>query len=536
MGIFSDLCPECGASVRRAAKFCSACGKPGPRSWAKCPACGKWVGGESRYCWHCRKPLNPELRGMTSGGIWQRPAGVFAQRFEVPQLHDLLTRGVTVETGTVAVLLDEGAFKGVLPPGHHSLLTLKERLPLWGKTLPRTVILVDGGDVALPLRVEALRTAEGLPVDFYGEVAFAFLPEQAEPFVANLIKAQPTVSYEALSFLLETDVRFVAENLAGTSTMDDLIRDPTRRLRFEDALRETLGASLERVGLQLVRVASAEFSGAEYEKLRQKMGEVDLKRRELEFDQRLRELLQSDEMKKLGSEQEMEAYVQQLAFDKGVAAESRTHQLALMQQVQRHEIEAKEVAYTFGQEMDRVGHEINLKIRWDDYDAERTVKAAEITDRVHDIKRAAEGKDVEQALGWREKKLALERQDEAERKRVAREDLGERVRIFEGVKLETMLATIDDPARREQLLELYHQTQMSGRSAQEILALAATRSPAAAQALTEMLQRTRAQVEAEYAEHKKLSVDAMERLESTMKAALASMAAASRQGDVHVIR
>ena len=67
MGLFSDICPDCGSKVSKRARFCSKCGRGAPEGWFKCPQCGKWVGNDSKYCPHCNHPLHPEDRINLAG-------------------------------------------------------------------------------------------------------------------------------------------------------------------------------------------------------------------------------------------------------------------------------------------------------------------------------------------------------------------------------------------------------------------------------------------------------------------------------------
>ena len=116
----------------------------------------------------------------------------------------------------------------------------------------------------------------------------------------------------------------------------------------------------------------------------------------------------------------------------------------------------------------------------------------------------------------------------AKKDKLKREDLSETSKIMEGKSMQTLLATIDDPDRREQLLKLNAQLQQNGRSAEEILAMAASSSPAAAQALTEMAKGNRQQMEREFQERQKMSEDAAQRLERIMTEALKATAEAGK--------
>ena len=194
----------------------------------------------------------------------------------------------------MALLLDAGAYKDAVGAGSHNLDSLARKINHWGSSPPRTAVLIESADTILPVRLEGLRSAEELEVRFYGEVIIRFNPKLAKNFIANLLKGNEELSLESISDLIEGEVRHAVEAFCNTSTIEDIVKDPTRRLRLEDQIKETLERASESWGLEVVRVSSAEFTGRAYEELRQKAGEVEEKRRELEFNQRLRELLMAD--------------------------------------------------------------------------------------------------------------------------------------------------------------------------------------------------------------------------------------------------
>jgi hypothetical protein len=300
--------------VRKAARFCNKCGSPAPGGWWKCPQCKKWVGAEANFCWSCKAPLHPESRADIAGGMWQRQPGAFAVRVRVAEMRRLLERGLEIEIGTVALLVEDGLIKAVLDPGRHTLETVgRKLLGLFTPPALQTVILVEAGDVVLPLRFSDLRTREELKVECYTEVCFRFVPSRGEAFLANVLKAQDSLSYEGLADWMRQEIRGALADGVQVSSIEELVKDPQRRLRIEDSLRKSLAVALERAGVELVRVASAEFTGPEYEALRERAGQVEVKRREIEFQMRMRELTTTDEMNRLKTESELEAYVRQLA-------------------------------------------------------------------------------------------------------------------------------------------------------------------------------------------------------------------------------
>ncbi|HOS76103.1 MAG TPA: SPFH domain-containing protein, partial [Verrucomicrobiota bacterium] len=224
--------------------------KLGPGRLVAVSALPEVVGAEANYCWNCKGALHPESRQALASGVWQREPGCFARRIEVAEVRRLLEKGLHIEIGTVALLVEGGKIKAVLGPGRHTLETLGRKLVgLFATPAPQTVILAEAGDVVLPLRFSGLRTKEELAVEGYTEVCFRFVPERGEAFLANVLKGQGQLSYEGLADWMRQEIRGAVADLAQSATIEDLVKDPQRRLRIEDSLRQALAAALERGGV-----------------------------------------------------------------------------------------------------------------------------------------------------------------------------------------------------------------------------------------------------------------------------------------------
>jgi hypothetical protein len=512
MGIFSDRCealvdkasgkaltgrdleqarqdsawPRCGNAVRKAARGCSKCGAPAPGGWAKCPKCGKWVGNESRFCWNCRTALHPEDRGTVSDGVWQKPAGTFAKRLDVGDIKALLHRGkIHVGEGALALLLRGGRYCDALKPGTHSMESLLERINHWGDPPPKTVVLLDAGDNVLPVRVEDLRSVEDMPVELYAEihVRFAATDAAAKAFLANVMKDERELTCDDLIRRFTSEIRYAVLNICNTSRVEDLFKDPERRLRVEDELQRVVKRTEEEYGFHVVRVSAAEFSGLAYEKLREKSGEIEVTRRNAEFDQRLRELLQQDRMHQIETQQDMEEFVRQLALEKDISAMRRDQAIKLLTLVQRGELTKQEAEQKFALQAQVLRSELDLAaMRGAHGRSEKIadVKADVESERLHDQA------DLESTRMWSD--LAAkedERIEGLEDRRAARrlEVLQKSAAIFDGVKIETLLALVEAPERRKDLLEMSRIHAAEGRSTDEILAMAAAQSPSVAETL-----------------------------------------------------
>jgi hypothetical protein len=417
-----------------------------PNGWCKCSACGKWVGQEAKFCWNCKEPFHPEAREFVAGGKWTRPAGIFAQRFETGDITPILRNGLLIEPGNAAILMREAKIKDVLNPGRHDLRTLADRIRLWGPDSPKTVVLVDDGSIGLPLRVTGLRTKEDMEVEFYAEGVIRFNHHEAEALIKSLLRAQEKVTYADLSGKLAGELEYVLKNHCMASPIDELFKNPDRRMVLEDTLDKALKACLTRNGLEFVRLGGMDFSGAAYEQLRARAGEVEEERRKNQLEQRMRELVTSDKMGQFKSEAELNDYVTQLAHEHDMGNVDRSGELELLKQVYRHEIEVKDA-----------DQRIQITIRA----GQEKIEAAKLDVIVREINTQ---QDIKETRDWLEVKQEKRRGDvEHEREKGA---------VYEKLSLETLIAMSTDPDQRAQLVKAFELKLQSGMSAKEILAQA----------------------------------------------------------------
>lgn len=515
MGWFSDECPQCHARVSKKARFCPKCGHGAPKGWVTCPSCRKWVGNDSKFCPHCNHPLHPDERIDLAGGVWDRTSGLFAQRFELSDVTGIVKSGLKIEEGTLAILLDAGKKVSILGPGRHTPEGTLRNLNWFGKPPPRSVVMVDAGDCVFRADFKGLRTAEELPVDVVAEITLRFDPRNADGFLENLFKENRTLDAEPVCNWLETEAKAAVKDLCLQSTVEDLVKDPDRRPRFEDAIGRALKELLKRSGLELVRVGYVDFISADYAKLRNQYGELDTKRRQLEFDRKLHELVLSDDSEKrehklarrTGFEDERyrelvitadatdkrrdleeqrkrdearrirdtEEYLAQLAEEKGLSGISHDSEIEVAKLAAVGKIDAKEAEEKLA--MLSREHKIAFAELEHKLETSRRLRADELDVAKHgaavgDIDRSEKIKDAESdaAVARRkidtsnyETKTAQELAQSAAKanldnlERMAKIDAEERRALadaFRGMSVEEMAAVLDDPGKRADILEL----------------------------------------------------------------------------------
>ena len=409
----------CGHNVPKKARVCSKCGSRAPGGWVKCPVCHEWIGNESRFCPHCNHPIHPEERIDFAGGIWDHGAGLFAQRFEIEDAAKILKQGIHVQEGTVAVLLDSGKEAGILGPGRHDTDGTLRKINWFGNPPPRSVIMVDSGDVIFKLDFDGLRTADENVVRMVAETTLRFIPSHADDFIANFMKDARSVSYDDVSGLLRSECEYAARNLCIKSNVEDLVKDPLRREVVEDELSRTLRGLLKRLGLELVRVGAVDFISAAYEELREKYGELEKSRQQFEFDQKLMELAATKEVAlmadehaginrsnedaefKAKKEQELSEYLEQLAQEKGIAEIDRAEEMEIVRKVSAGNISAKEAQLALARlqegharQMAEIANKLEIDLTLSNYDREEQIRQAEQKAKLSDFNRAEAEKDA----------------------------------------------------------------------------------------------------------------------------------------------
>lgn len=494
MGIFSDECmalidkntgaaltgealeqarrdptwPRCGHQVSKRARFCNKCGSPAPGGWWKCPSCNKWIGNDSRYCPHCNTPLYPEDRAAMAGGVWRKEPEYYAQRFEVGDIKRELVQKLQVQEGTAAILLESGAVSDVLAAGAHELDSLMRRVNWFGNPPPRSVVLVDVGEVIVPLHVEALRTAEHFPIEFFGEVIVRFKggKDAARAFTSNVLKSGRVCAFPDIARRLESVVRGVVDEMCTMSTLDDLVRDPERRIRLQERMTARIKEDLDACGLEVVRVSSAEFTGDAYEDYAEKLGEVDVKRREAEYRAALRHLADREEMDQYKDADTLRAYKETIDHEFRVSHATRDREFELLKRDWEHDdivyrrlLELENQEHQHGLEDRQVDHDIANGRKMDEYGREKKVEDAKADTAAQDLHTRQDIKDADGWLGIRAKKQQLNL--EAKAADAARRN---------GMEIEQLLADIEDPQQREQMLKLYQMKLQAGMTPQQILA------------------------------------------------------------------
>lgn len=464
--------PVCGNKVSKRAKFCNKCGKPAPGGWWRCPQCKKWIPNDSHFCPRCNASLYPDDRTDMAGGVWRKDPGMFAQRFEVGDVKQLLGTGLKVQEGTAAILVDTGAVSDILDAGQHKPEGLLRSINWFGNPPPRSVVMIDSGEVIVPVSLEGFRTSERIPVEFYGEIVLRFKggKDAARAFLANVLKGERSYTFRQIAARIEPLIRGAVDEMCVTSTLEDLVKDPERRIRLQERMEKRIEEDFEACGLELVRVSSAEFTGDEYESLEAQLGDAEVKRREAEYhasmEAALRKIRDRAEMDSDKAVFDLAQYKDMLESEYRVSAATREREFELLKREWEHDeytyrwlLEAEALRHQHEMEDLQADHDIAANRKVDAYAREKAVEDAKADVAAQDIRTSQEVKDAESWLKVREHKQQLKQQDKAA-------DASRR----KGMSVMEMLLDTDDPDARATLLEAMKLQRNANMTPEQLLA------------------------------------------------------------------
>lgn len=301
---FQPRCPKCNQPVARNAAFCSSCGERLSGGTRLCGACGAENRGDARFCGKCGQPLDQSAAPEIHGHRWLRPEGDFAIRVEADDLPGLLRRGLKVEPGTNAMLIDRGVNRGILPPGAYDLGNIVQRIAdfVTGSIPERvTVLLVDVTPTDLDFSLGGRFTKDPLPIGLTVRVQVEV--EAPTRFLVNVLKGRERFSKEDLRQYLYPEVVAVADRWLRSHTLEDLVTDPSQRERLELAIEEALRATFAQTGLRFIQIRTVELNLEPFEAIQGKYARANLIDHELAADL----LLAETELRRLEQEARMDA-------------------------------------------------------------------------------------------------------------------------------------------------------------------------------------------------------------------------------------
>jgi len=491
-------CPKCGKGVSQGANFCPYCGVPLSTGRRVCGFCGAEAPADAVYCSRCGRPMEETERPAISGNRWGKGGDDFAVRVDVTDVPGFFRRELIIEPGTRALFIVDGRVpeEGVLGPGRYAFDNLAQRIAGLGKAREVTAILVDGGDVELDFTIPDLFTSD--PIRITMDCRLVVRVGNPVLFLTNLMKGRRNFPRSELRRYLFEEIQNATQEAVGEWS----VRELHANLAFKEELATHIGAHLkrtfERAGLDFDRVRALNFRHERWDEMRGVKEEyfLQLSREEAELEgrrrlldvlsqkelqelayyegrvqlhDRMRRAVLEDKLSELRTEEELERYL---------------HELDRQKLLREEEIEELKRQFAWRREgweaLKR--HYLSLLDAMFEMELEKLRRKREREEDLADLEIARKGFEILSEHKARKMQLELERMEKMSR-----------------LSVEALIA-VSGPEQARLLAELKRTEILRGMSEEQILALAAEKSPEVARAFQEKFRALSAEEQGRFYE------------------------------------
>lgn len=342
-------CPNCGASNQKDARFCVECGRPLAGGVRRCGACGVENAGDAVFCKNCGHRLSESAAADIYHNRWTRSQDEFAVRIDSDDLPGLLKKGVNVDVGTNALLIENGANRGVVPPGAYTLSSFGDKFKdVFSSGIPKqmTILLVNIAPTDMDFHLGGIFTKDPLQVG----ISIRMQVEVKEPgkFLINVLQGRERYSVEDLRQYLYPEVVAVADGWVRSHTAQELADDLSLKSKFELALEEAIKRTFAQSGLRFLQVRTAEINLEALDKIKgirskyalqiseaeaeaqgkkrlvdaqreldlsalaEETAKVELEERKVDLYERMRRAVMSDKINEVRSEADFKAFMREI--------------------------------------------------------------------------------------------------------------------------------------------------------------------------------------------------------------------------------
>lgn len=269
LGMFDPKCPQCGKPVSRQARFCGSCGAALSGGTIVCGVCAAENNANANFCRECGRPLAQSASPEVQRHHWARRDEDFAVRIEANDLPGTLQRGLVIEPGTNAILIEHGVNRGMVPPGKYVLENAGQKLWDWltnGIPERATALLVDVTPTELLFNLGGRFTSDPLPIGVTVRVQVAV--DEPAKFLINLLKGRERLSKDDLRQYLYPEVVQVVDRWLRQHTLQDLAEDAGQHEKLELTLEEALKTTFGQTGLRFLQIRAVELNLEPYDKVK----------------------------------------------------------------------------------------------------------------------------------------------------------------------------------------------------------------------------------------------------------------------------
>lgn len=334
MGFLSEHCPNCGKGISKDAEYCSSCGCPSATSWTTCTRCQSAIGGDSQFCWKCGAEQDLKQRRSFYGDRWHRSPTDFAVRVDLAVPEKVLHHGIQVDEGTLALLFQNGKYKGNLGPGYHTLSNFAERLVGLDKGKEAHAILLDTLGAEVDFDIDNVPVKNQVPVAV--RVRLLFQLKDPKLFAEKFLQNAASFSVQDFAKAFKNDVAQALQRQLKDLSPDDLIVEMEKRQLIEKELMESLNPTLAAYGIESTGVRLADFAGAAIDYIREKLGDIHRLNREFELNRRLRDAVRSEKVDAFRDEEQLRDYYEQVSHEFGFKSAGREQERRRFMQIAEH--------------------------------------------------------------------------------------------------------------------------------------------------------------------------------------------------------
>ena len=231
-----------------------------------------------------------------SDNIWSAKAEDFAVRMTLGDFPGFFSKQLVVSPGTHALIVDDGTFLGVVPPGTYTLQSFTDKLKFWRSAKKVDVVLTRDDDVRLDFRIEQVPTAEELLVAV--RVQLILQIQDVALFAKNLLGNQPSMTLQNITdWFYPIVAQALRESLRQLSIAS--LTSPDVRPILATAIQDATKTSLLRYGIACIDIHAVEIINEQYNEQRQKTGEIFLLDMSTTQQKKLDEVLDKETLRKI---------------------------------------------------------------------------------------------------------------------------------------------------------------------------------------------------------------------------------------------
>lgn len=197
-----------------------------------------------------REPQRPD-----AGIRWMRSDHQIAARISPSDLQGRLQSGLEIQPGTRALFFVGGRYIGTMPPGRHTIETLRQKLKIPTDGEP-VAIVVDDGELSFEFDVGDLHSSDHHNAVLSAQASLRLA--EPEVFLSNLMRDRNLYTIGDLAGHLAAEIHESLSTIVRNFTAEDLHRGRVRG-QIEMGLLSSWKATLDRSGFVLNRFRALRF-------------------------------------------------------------------------------------------------------------------------------------------------------------------------------------------------------------------------------------------------------------------------------------